>query len=62
MQENIMRYPNKIDIELVRGICTADCPMCSIDEARYNKKIMDDAMFESIINRFGNCKKQFYNY
>ena len=49
-----MRYPEKLEIEIVRGICTASCPMCSIEETTYNKKIMNLDMFKEIVDSFGN--------
>ncbi len=47
-----MFIPEKIEIETVRGICTATCPMCSIEETRYNKSVMNIDKFKLIIDSF----------
>ena len=47
-----MIIPEKIDIEIVRGICTANCPMCSINETRYNKGVMSTEIFKKIVDSF----------
>ena len=53
-----MIIPDKLDIEVVRGVCTATCPMCPIEETRYNSSVMNFEMFKKIIDRFGkNIKK-----
>mgnify|MGYP006095874147 FL=1 len=45
-----MIIPEKVDIEIVRGICTANCPMCSINETRYNKGVMSTDIFKKIVD------------
>lgn len=53
-----MYFPEKIEIETVRGICTATCPMCSIEETRYNKIVMNMDKFKLLVDNFGeNIKK-----
>ena len=49
-----MEYPVKLEIEIARGVCTATCPMCSIDETKYNKTVMNFNKFKSIIDCFGD--------
>ena len=48
-----MEYPEKLEIELARGFCTASCPMCSIDETKYNKVVMKFEKFKAIVDSFG---------
>ena len=47
-----MYFPEKLEIETVRGICTATCPMCSIEQTRYNKSVMNIDKFKNIIDSF----------
>lgn len=47
-----MYIPQKLEIETVRGICTATCPMCSIEKTRYNKTVMNIDKFQAIIDSF----------
>jgi len=35
-----MINPKKIDIGIVRGIYAANCQVCAIDEAQYNKSVI----------------------
>ena len=56
-----MLLPEIIEIEIVKGLCSADCPMCCINETRFDKKIMTYEKFTEIVDSFGtnieNVKK-----
>ena len=45
-----MIFPKILEIEIAKGFCTASCPMCSIDETKYNKSIMTFEKFKTIID------------
>ncbi len=49
-----MEYPSKLEIEIARGVCTASCPMCSIDQTKYNKSVMNFDKFKAIVDSFGS--------
>ena len=49
----MIEYPSQLEIEIARGFCSATCPMCSIDQTKYNKTIMKNDLFKSIIDSFG---------
>jgi len=53
-----MKYPEKLEIELARGFCTATCPMCSIEETMYNKSMMKFEKFKAIVDSFGEHIKK----
>ena len=53
-----MKYPEKLEIELARGFCTASCPMCSIEETMYNKSMMKFEKFKAIVDSFGEHIKK----
>ena len=40
-------------MEVVRGVCTANCPMCPIEEMRYNSSVMNFEKFKKIVVIFG---------
>ncbi len=48
-----MIIPATVDIEIVKGLCSADCPMCCIDETRWDRQIMTHNLFTKIIDSFG---------
>ena len=49
----MMIIPKILEIEIARGFCTASCPMCSIDETKYNKSVMTFEKLKTIIDNFG---------
>ena len=40
-------------MEVVRGVCTANCPMCPIQEIRYNSSVMNFEKYKIIVDSFG---------
>ena len=48
-----MAIPATIELEIVKGLCSADCPMCCIDETRWDKQIMTHDVFTRVIDSFG---------
>ena len=48
-----MHIPKILEIEIARGFCTASCPMCSIDQTKYNKSVMSFDKLKTIIDNFG---------
>ena len=40
-------------MEVVRGVCTANCPMCPIEEIRYISYVMNFEKFKKIVDSFG---------
>ena len=49
-----MPIPTTIELEIVKGFCSADCPMCCIGETRWDKKIMTHDVFTRVIDSFGS--------
>lgn len=47
-----MQQPINIDIENVRGLCNAKCPMCNLQMQDFETAIMSDDLFSEIIQRF----------
>ncbi|SVA99027.1 uncharacterized protein METZ01_LOCUS151881 [marine metagenome] len=50
--------PDTIELEIVKGLCSADCPMCSIGETRWDRDIMSQETFTQIIDSFGPSLEQ----
>ena len=40
-------------MEVVRGVCTANYPMCPIKEIRYNSSVMNFEKYKKIIDSLG---------
>ena len=40
-------------VEVVIGVCIANCPMCHIEEMRYNSSVMNFEKFNKIVGSFG---------
>jgi len=54
MTENKILIPEIIELEIVKGICSANCPMCSIGEVKKDSGIMTYEKFVEIIDSFGD--------
>ncbi len=53
-----MSIPDTIELEIVKGLCSADCPMCPIGETRQDREIMSQETFIRIIDSFGSSLEQ----
>ena len=49
-----MAIPTTIELEIVKGLCSADCPMCCIGETRWDRQIMTHDTFTRVIDSFGS--------
>ena len=49
-----MAIPSTIVLEIVKGLCSADCPMCPIGETRWDRDIMNQETFTQIVDSFGS--------
>ena len=57
-----MAIPDTIELEIVKGLCSADCPMCPIGETRWDRDIMNQETFTRIVDSFGSELSQIRKF